>query len=734
MKHLLLIAVLALCIAPHTSASASSAGIAIFEFDEDGGDWFVLEDCCRSVASVSWDSLDWAGPHTQGSLLLEADLIDGSDLTDCGIAIQSAAFNDSLPPGTGLLGDFSSGFGAFTCWLFVPDTTAIGPEGLKARLFARTGDAENHPAWGDFLGWDRYDGSWVSLIHGWNRVWVPMDSACHHESGEPHWGSIEYLDILQALGVEVASTVDQAVRVHVDHCIATGACGAVIESVTWCGVPAHDCYGVDEPFGVRLEFGPTLPDTLYLKGASISIRWFPHQLEMLTILEGDVWDAAFRTIDNAQGMAQIDLVSYEPQGVRASPEDLVARFFFMAERSGRAPYWITSIELRDAENFDVLPDTSYGDLAGDFWYYLGDFTEDVYGGYLWSECPDRDIDVFDINAFSIHYGLVEEDSLFDCRVDIGPTSTGWIHGIPTPDGVIDYDDLAIFAAAYAYQEGELNLPLPPPAESWDELRSLVVEAMASRRRPGPGQRQTVDYHFSPSDTSILLDDSVWVDVRVGGDVADFKTYRVLMEYDPEIVELLTLRQGPLLFESPHQTFFRNRSEGDSLNVLDSILGAGLTVSGPGSIIRMLFRAVGHGTSPLHFNDVRPADVWGLGMAATATDGSIQVIDPTGVTLDEGTEAPAAPGPITVSPNPSDGICRLRFSRPDDGLSRRLEIEIFDVRGRRIRSLRPGPSPSGQLSVEWDGRDTMGRRVPAGVYFAVLRAGSEKLHAKIILAN
>jgi hypothetical protein len=714
-------------------AGLSASGTNIFEFDESEGDWFILENGCGGMAEIHWDPLDWAGPHTEGSLLLEADLIDGSNLTSCGIVLQSAEFNGSLPPGTGLLGDFSSGFGAFACWLFVPGTAIVGPEGLKVRLSARTGDAENHPAWGDSVGWDRYDGPWLPLNHGWNRVSVTTDSACHDESGAPVWGSIEHLDVLQALGVEVASDVDQTVSIHVDHYIATTTVAATMESLTWCGIPAYDCNAVDEPFGLYLRFGPPSPDTVFVKGASVSVRWLPHQLELLSILGGDIWDATLSTIDNAQGAAQFDLASYDPQGVRVQAGDPVARFIFLAERSGRAPLWATSIEFRDPENFDIVPDSSSGDLAGDFWYYLGDFTSDLYGGYLWSQCPDRDIDVFDISTFSIHYGLVSSDELFDCRTDIGPTSTGWIHGIPLPDSIIDYSDLAIFAAAYAYQEDEIQSPPPSLPYPWETLRANVVEALERRAHSTPGPRGDIEFYFSPSDSSIFLDDSLWVDVWVDGGVADFKTYQVLMNYDPAVVELLDLKQGPLFFDSPHVTFFRNRSEGDSLDVLDSVMGAGLVAGGPGSIIRLKFRGVGHGISPLHFRVVRPADVEGLAMSTTATDGFIRVIDPTDVSPDE-----SRTGQVTtrvwITPNPTDGSCQIRFAHPEGQAHRGCEIEIFDVRGRFIRSWQLESAPSGISVVEWDGKDGMGRRLPAGVYFAVLRAGLETFHAKVILAN
>ncbi len=726
----------------HPAVYSSPTGASIFEFDQDEGDWYVCDDCCRSEASLRWDALDWGGPYSQGSLLLEADLVDGDDQTECRVGLQSGEFDGNLPPGTGKLGNFSFGIGAFACWVYVPDSTSVGPEGLKVRLFVRTGDSENHPSWAEPEGWNLYYGEWGEAVHGWNRVPMRVDHACHYESGQPVWGEVEFLDVVQAVGVELASSYDQSVSVHVDHYFATSVFAAGLESSTWCGTPGGDCNGLNTNFDVRMELAGALPDTLDLKGASITIQWRAHQLELIGISEGGIWDAACKTINNAMGTAQIDCACYAPAGARASPGDLLATFVFEAERAGRCPYWITSLELRDPENFDILPDTTAGALGADYWYYLGDFTGDAFDGYSWNRCPDRDVDVFDLNVFSIHYGLADADPLFDCRTDIGPTSTGWIHGIPLLDGVIDYDDLSIFADAYAYQSGEMGSPLPPePGRGWESLRASVTEGLRRWNLGEPGKSAqgagntlaNVAFSVAPAETSIFLGDSVWVEMRVSGNMGSFKTYEVIARYDPGVVEVLEVRQGPLFFDSPYETFFRNRSAGDSLDVIDSILGAGLTVGDPGTILRVLFRGIAHGTSPVHLDEALAANVAGLALPSSTVDGTIHVIDLTSVGTRENQPDGGRPG-LTAAPNPTGGSSTLTLSLPDrDGIPS-SGIEVFDVRGRRVRRMEIAGGSPVPLSVEWDGLDEDGDRVPAGVYFAVCRVGTVQFRTKVILAN
>ena len=46
----------------------------------------------------------------------------------------------------------------------------------------------------------------------------------------------------------------------------------------------------------------------------------------------------------------------------------------------------------------------------------------------------------------------------------------------------------------------------------------------------------------------------------------------------------------------------------------------------------------------------------------------------------------------------------------------LGLEVFDVVGRRVRTIGAARVPAGVGSAEWDGRDEMGRLVGSGIYF------------------
>jgi flagellar hook assembly protein FlgD len=52
------------------------------------------------------------------------------------------------------------------------------------------------------------------------------------------------------------------------------------------------------------------------------------------------------------------------------------------------------------------------------------------------------------------------------------------------------------------------------------------------------------------------------------------------------------------------------------------------------------------------------------------------------------------------------------------------LDVFDLTGRRVRTLLTGEVGTGNHSVQWDGRDERGSSVGSGVYFYRLRLGSK----------
>jgi len=83
------------------------------------------------------------------------------------------------------------------------------------------------------------------------------------------------------------------------------------------------------------------------------------------------------------------------------------------------------------------------------------------------------------------------------------------------------------------------------------------------------------------------------------------------------------------------------------------------------------------------------------------------------------------------PNPASGSMVFAYDIPAPG-GIPVHLDIFDLRGRRVRQLIQDHRPAGRHSVVWDRRDNQGRPTAAGVYFSRLIAGEYRATRKLLL--
>lgn len=81
------------------------------------------------------------------------------------------------------------------------------------------------------------------------------------------------------------------------------------------------------------------------------------------------------------------------------------------------------------------------------------------------------------------------------------------------------------------------------------------------------------------------------------------------------------------------------------------------------------------------------------------------------------------------PNPFNPVTSIRYNLPQAGL---VNLKIFDLVGREIRTLTAGFENAGEQSVIWDARDNQGNLVSSGVYIYRLEAARQVQSNKLIL--
>jgi hypothetical protein len=115
----------------------------------------------------------------------------------------------------------------------------------------------------------------------------------------------------------------------------------------------------------------------------------------------------------------------------------------------------------------------------------------------------------------------------------------------------------------------------------------------------------------------------------------------------------------------------------------------------------------------------------LGMASS---GLARYYDPTITAVQA--QSPAKIAIHGNTPNPFNPRTQLSFEIPGGG--RDMQLKIFDVRGRLVRTLLHEFRGEGLHKVIWDGRNDDGDIVASGTYFAELVAGTESVSEKMLL--
>ena len=87
--------------------------------------------------------------------------------------------------------------------------------------------------------------------------------------------------------------------------------------------------------------------------------------------------------------------------------------------------------------------------------------------------------------------------------------------------------------------------------------------------------------------------------------------------------------------------------------------------------------------------------------------------------------------LSVCPNPFGDTVNIGFSIAGHGASG-IELRIYDVSGRFIRTLVDGDLGSGAHTVAWDGQDENGNDVSTGVYFVQLLTPEQGYFEKVML--
>jgi hypothetical protein len=241
--------------------------------------------------------------------------------------------------------------------------------------------------------------------------------------------------------------------------------------------------------------------------------------------------------------------------------------------------------------------------------------------------------------------------------------------------VVEFEDLVLFALNYSGLGGEPSLASPPVA-GLANANALQIQVPTL---PGVGGTFAVT-------------------VRASGR-GDIQALSLDLGYDRSVVEMIGVEEGELLRRQATKAVALTPRPG---RVDIALMGRGVGLSGDGELVRVHFRVNAAGTPALSLNSVDARD-----------DANRQV-------LLGGAQSPTPPAQSLrtelgrVTPNPFGQTVSIAFSLAVRGP---LELALYAVDGRCVRTLARGVREPGEYTLAWDGRDARGEPVAAGVYYA-----------------
>jgi len=81
------------------------------------------------------------------------------------------------------------------------------------------------------------------------------------------------------------------------------------------------------------------------------------------------------------------------------------------------------------------------------------------------------------------------------------------------------------------------------------------------------------------------------------------------------------------------------------------------------------------------------------------------------------------------PNPFNPVTTIRFSLP---VNSKVILNVYDINGRKIRTLLNQKKAAGFYEIKWDGKNDQGANVASGLYLYQLKTSGKVLSRKMLL--
>jgi hypothetical protein len=319
--------------------------------------------------------------------------------------------------------------------------------------------------------------------------------------------------------------------------------------------------------------------------------------------------------------------------------------------------------------------------AGSLDYHLGDVSDGV------TACQgDNVVNTADLSLLGANYGVtISDPDALGC-LDVGPTTDHSTNTMPTTDNVLDFEDLVMFAINFT----------PAVSAPFASVRAVGTEDALAVEAPA---------EVAPGETFTAS-------LRLQG-AGDLQALSAHLAWNAAVARPIAVAAGALISDQNGVVFSSEPGDVDAALLGERVSGMG----GEGELASVTFRALTAGEP---------------GISLARAEGRDAANHPIRVTGPASTTTAARPGETAlapVAPNPFREATTVAFSLAHDGP---VELAIYSVDGRRVRTLLRDTREAGNYRVVWNGSNERGGRVAPGLYYARLNADHARFTRTIAL--
>ncbi|MFC1629524.1 FlgD immunoglobulin-like domain containing protein, partial [Gemmatimonadota bacterium] len=308
----------------------------------------------------------------------------------------------------------------------------------------------------------------------------------------------------------------------------------------------------------------------------------------------------------------------------------------------------------------------------------------------------------------------------DTYHDIGP-ATGSVPNLqPDYDGLINFEDLAVYAMMWTWSDAGSGASTAAAQIDHTLGRPLVALGDAPAQSDTGRQHPVILNQPEPED--LWAPDNGMLEVALDArNVVSLTSAGIVLRYDTEHLEFIEVVPGSFLGRTTgdrQSQLFMKRVKGE-LGLIELMFGRIQTespeASGNGRLATVRFRKLSRENSAVRVSyDLKNR------RAETVTAGTYE-------TSVAAIRVPKDFELLQNYPNPFNGETMIRFQLP---AQERVQLYVYNIRGQRVATIIDEQMDAGYHRITWNGRNDDGRKVGSGVYIYLIQAGPHRQSKKL----